>query len=146
MRAVVQRVARAAVRVDGATVGEIGVGLLVLLGVARGDGPEQAGRIATKVAKLRIFDEDDGRFARNVLDRGGAVLAVSQFTLLADTTKGNRPSFSDAAPGAEAEPVYEAFCAALREVGVRSVQTGVFGARMQVELVTDGPVTIILET
>lgn len=146
MRAVVQRVAHAAVRVDGTTVGEIGVGLLVLLGVARGDGPEQASRIATKVAKLRIFDDADGRFARNVLDSGGAVLAVSQFTLLADTSTGNRPSFSGAAPGAEAETVYEAFCAALREVGVRSLQTGVFGARMQVELVNDGPVTIILET
>ena len=146
MRAVVQRVARAAVRVDGATVGEIGVGLLVLLGVARGDGPEQASRIATKVAKLRIFDDADGRSARSVLDSGGAVLAVSQFTLLADTATGNRPSFSGAAPGTEAEPVYEAFCAALRAVGVRSLQTGVFGARMQVELVNDGPVTIILET
>lgn len=144
MRAVVQRVARAAVRVDGATVGEIGEGLLVLLGIARGDGPEQAGRIAAKVAKLRIFEDDDGRFARSVLDSGGAVLAVSQFTLLADTAKGNRPSFSGAAPGPEAEPVFEAFCAALREAGL-PVERGVFGARMEVELVNVGPVTIVLD-
>ena len=144
MRAVVQRVVRAAVRVDDATVGEIGEGLLVLLGVARGDGPEQAGRIATKIAKLRIFEDDDGRFARSVLDTGGAVLAVSQFTLLADTAKGNRPSFSDAAPGAEAEPVYEAFCAALVAAGLR-VERGVFGAQMEVELVNAGPVTIVLD-
>ena len=144
MRAVVQRVVRAAVRVDGATVGEIGEGLLVLLGVARGDGPQEAHRIAVKVAKLRIFEDDDGRFARSVLDSGGAVLAVSQFTLLADTAKGQRPSFSDAAPGPEAEPVYEAFCAALAEAGLR-VERGVFGARMEVELVNDGPVTIVLD-
>ena len=144
MRAVVQRVSRAAVRVDGATVGEIGEGLLVLLGVARGDGPDQAGRIAAKVAKLRIFEDDEGRFARSVLDTGGAVLAVSQFTLLAGTAKGNRPSFSDAAPGPEAEPVYEAFCAALAGAGLR-VERGVFGARMEVELVNAGPVTIVLD-
>ena len=144
MRAVVQRVVRAAVRVDGATVGEIGEGLLVLLGVARGDGPQEACRIAVKVAKLRIFEDDDGRFARSVLDSGGAVLAVSQFTLLADTAKGRRPSFSDAAPGPEAEPVYEAFCAALAEAGLR-VERGVFGARMEVELVNAGPVTIVLD-
>lgn len=144
MRAVVQRVSRAAVRVDGATVGEIGEGLLVLLGVARGDGPDQAGRIAAKVAKLRIFEDDEGRFARSVLDTGGAVLAVSQFTLLAGTAKGNRPSFSDAAPGPEAEPVYEAFCGALAGAGLR-VERGVFGARMEVELVNAGPVTIVLD-
>ena len=144
MRAVVQRVARASVRVDGATVGEIGEGLLVLLGVARGDGPQEALRIAAKVAKLRIFEDGDGRFAHSVLESGGAVLAVSQFTLLADTGRGNRPSFSDAAPGPEAEPVYAAFCAALSEAGVR-VERGVFGARMEVELVNAGPVTIVLD-
>ena len=144
MRAVVQRVSRAAVRVDGATVGEIGEGLLVLLGVARGDGPEQAVRTAAQIAKLRIFDDDEGRFARSVLDTGGAVLAVSQFTVLAGTAKGNRPSFSDAAPGPEAEPVYEAFCAALAGAGLR-VERGVFGARMEVELVNAGPVTIVLD-
>lgn len=144
MRAVVQRVARAAVRVDGATVGEIAAGLLVLLGVGRGDGPDQAARLAAKVARLRIFEDDDGRFDRSVLDAGGAVLAVSQFTLHADTTKGNRPSFGGAAPGPEAEPLYEAFCAALAAEGLR-VERGVFGARMAVELVNDGPVTVILD-
>ena len=144
MRAVVQRVARAAVRVDGTTVGEIGPGLLVLLGVARGDGPEQAQRLAAKVARLRIFEDEDGRFDRSVLDSGGAVLAVSQFTLIADTAKGNRPSFSGAAPGAEAEPLYAAFCAALGTEGLQ-VERGRFGARMEVELVNDGPVTIVLD-
>ena len=144
MRAVVQRVARAAVRVDGTTVGEIGPGLLVLLGVARGDGPEQAQRLAAKVARLRIFADEDGKFARSVLDSGGAVLAVSQFTLIADTAKGNRPSFSGAAPGGEAEPLYEAFCTALGSEGLH-VERGRFGGRMEVELVNDGPVTIVLD-
>ena len=144
MRAVVQRVRSASVTVDGASVGEIGAGLLVLVGVARGDGAEQAARLAAKVVKLRIFEDDEGRFARNVLDAGGAVLAVSQFTLHADTSKGNRPSFSDAAPGPEAEPLYEAFCAAVAAEGLL-VQRGRFGAHMQVELVNDGPVTIILD-
>ena len=144
MRVVVQRVARAAVHVDGAAVGAIGPGLLVLLGVARGDGPGQAEKLAAKVAKLRIFEDGEGRFDRSVLDAGGAVLAVSQFTLHADTAKGNRPSFSAAAPGPEAEPLYEAFCTALAAEGVK-VERGVFGARMAVELVNDGPVTIILD-
>ena len=144
MRAVVQRVRSASVTVDGASVGEIGAGLLVLVGVARGDGAEQAARLAAKVVKLRIFEDDEGRFARNVADAGGAVLAVSQFTLHADTSKGNRPSFSDAAPGPEAEPLYEAFCAAVAAEGL-PLQRGRFGAHMQVELVNDGPVTIILD-
>jgi D-tyrosyl-tRNA(Tyr) deacylase len=117
----------------------------VLLGVARGDTPEDAERLAGKVARLRIFENDDGKFDRSLLDTGGATLVVSQFTLIADTAKGNRPSFSAAAPPEEAEPLYEAFCAALRDVGVH-VETGVFGARMSLELVNDGPVTIILET
>ena len=144
MRAVVQRVRSASVTVDDAIVGEIAAGLLVLLGVARGDGAEQAARLAAKVVKLRIFEDDEGRFARNVADAGGAVLAVSQFTLHADTSKGNRPSFSDAAPGPEAEPLYEAFCAAVAAEGL-PLQRGRFGAHMQVELVNDGPVTIILD-
>lgn len=144
MRAVVQRVRSASVTVDGASVGEIGAGLLVLVGVARGDGAEQAARLAAKVVKLRIFEDDEGRFARNVSDAGGAVLAVSQFTLHADTLKGNRPSFSDAAPGPEAEPLYEAFCAAVAAEGL-PLQRGRFGAHMLVELVNDGPVTIILD-
>ena len=144
MRAVVQRVRSASVTVDDAIVGEIAAGLLVLLGVARGDGAEQAARLAAKVVKLRIFEDDEGRFARNVADAGGAVLAVSQFTLHADTSKGNRPSFSDAAPGPEAEPLYEAFCTALAAEGI-PIAKGRFGAHMAVELVNDGPVTIILD-
>ena len=124
--------------------GAIDAGLCVLLGVARGDTGADAGRLAGKVARLRIFENEDGRFDRSLLDTGGGALVVSQFTLIADTAKGNRPSFSEAAPPEEAEPLYEAFCAALRNSGV-DVATGVFGARMQVELVNDGPVTIILD-
>jgi D-aminoacyl-tRNA deacylase len=115
----------------------------VLLGVARSDTAVDAARLAGKVARLRIF-ERDGKFGRSVLDVGGAALVVSQFTLIADTAKGNRPSFSDAAPPEEAELVYEAFCGALRELGVE-VATGVFGARMELDLVNDGPVTIVLD-
>jgi D-tyrosyl-tRNA(Tyr) deacylase len=143
MKAVLQRVSRASVRVAGAAAGEIGPGLLVLLGVAAGDGDTEAERLAGKVARLRVFEDDAGRFDRSLLDAGGAALVVSQFTLLADTGKGNRPSFAAAAPPEHAEPVYESFCAALRDLGV-TVETGVFGARMQVELVNDGPVTIVL--
>jgi D-tyrosyl-tRNA(Tyr) deacylase len=116
----------------------------VLLGVARADGEEQAARLAGKVARLRIFPDDDGRFDRSVLDAGGGALVVSQFTLIAETAKGNRPSFADAAPPDEAEPLYERFCAELRALGV-PVETGVFGAKMEVELVNDGPVTIVLD-
>jgi D-aminoacyl-tRNA deacylase len=122
--------------------GEIGAGLCVLLGVARGDTAAAAERLAGKIARLRIF-ERDGRFDVSLLDTGGAALVVSQFTLLADTARGNRPSFTEAAPPEEAEPLYEAFCAALRALDVE-VATGVFGARMTVELVNDGPVTIVL--
>jgi D-tyrosyl-tRNA(Tyr) deacylase len=143
MRAVVQRVSRASVRVDGAVAGEIGAGLLVLLGVAAGDGEDAAVRLAGKIARLRIF-ERDGRFDASVLDDARAALVVSQFTLLADTRKGNRPSFSDAAPPEEAEPLYERLCTELRGLGVH-VEQGVFGARMEVELVNDGPVTIVLD-
>jgi len=139
VRAVVQRVARARATPGG----EIGAGLCVLLGVARGDTATDIERLAGKVARLRIFQNDEGKFDRSLLDTGGAALVVSQFTLLADTTKGNRPSFSDAAPPEEAEPLYEAFCVALAELGVE-VATGVFGVRMAVELVNDGPVTIVL--
>jgi len=143
MRTVVQRVARAAVRVDGRAVGEIEAGLLVLLGVAGGDREADADALAGKVARLRIFENDEGRFDRSVLDSGGAALVVSQFTLIAETAKGNRPSFSGAAAPEEAERLYQRFCAALRELGVPVAQ-GVFGARMEVELVNDGPVTVVL--
>ena len=139
-----QRVSRAEVRAGAQLSGEIGHGLVILLGVARGDGEAEAVRLAGKVARLRVFENADGRFDLSVLDVGGWALAVSQFTLIADTAKGNRPSFKDAAPPEEAEPLYERFCAALRAEGVR-VETGVFGARMELELVNDGPVTIVLE-
>ncbi len=144
MKAVVQRVSRASVRVHGRDEGAIGPGVLVLLGVAGADGEDEAMRLAGKVARLRIFENDDGRFDRSLLDTGGAVLVVSQFTLIADTAKGNRPSFAGAAPPERAEPLYERFCVALRGLGV-PVATGVFGARMEVELVNDGPVTVVLE-
>jgi D-tyrosyl-tRNA(Tyr) deacylase len=144
MRAVCQRVTGAGVRVSGSTVGEIGPGLCVLLGVARDDGEAQAGRLAGKIAQLRIFEDEEGRFARSILDTGGAALVVSQFTLLADTSKGTRPSFTDAAPPDVAEPLYERFCDELRALGV-PVEQGVFGARMEVELANDGPVTIVLD-
>jgi D-tyrosyl-tRNA(Tyr) deacylase len=144
LRAVVQRVAGARVRVGGETAGEIGAGLCVLLGVGRGDGASEASRLAGKVARLRVFEDDDGRFDRSLLDVGGAALVVSQFTLLGDTARGNRPSFTEAARPEKAEPIYEAFCEELRRLGVEAA-TGVFGARMALELVNDGPVTVILD-
>ena len=144
MRAVVQRVACASVLVDGRVRAEIGPGLCVLLGVARGDDTAAAEWLAARVARLRIFENDEGRFDRSLLDVDGAALVVSQFTLLTDTAKGNRPSFTGAAPQEDAEPLYERFCEALRTLGVE-VETGVFGARMEVELVNDGPVTIVLD-
>ncbi len=133
----------ARVSIEGRVVGEIGGGLCVLLGVAHGDSAADAARLAGKIARLRIFEDDEGRFDRSLLDTGGAALVVSQFTLIADTAKGNRPSFSGAAPPEEAEPLYERFCDELRALGVH-VEQGVFGARMAVELVNDGPVTIVL--
>jgi D-aminoacyl-tRNA deacylase len=145
VRAVVQRVREARVLVDGETVGEIGAGLCVLLGVAQEDDEAAAGRLAGKVARLRIFENADGRFDRSLVDAGGAALVVSQFTLIADTAKGNRPSFSGAAPPDRAEPLYETFCAALAREGI-GVARGRFGARMAVELANDGPVTIVLDT
>jgi D-tyrosyl-tRNA(Tyr) deacylase len=146
VRAVVQRVAEARVRVGEEVVGEIGPGLCVLLGIARGDEAVAADRLAGRVARLRIFENDEGKFDRSLLDTGGAALAVSQFTLIVDSKRqrGTRPDFSGAAPRAEAETLYEAFCTALRGLGV-SVETGVFGARMRLELVNDGPVTIVLD-
>jgi D-aminoacyl-tRNA deacylase len=144
MRAVVQRVAEARVVVDGETRAEIGAGVVVLVGVARGDTALEAERLAGKVSRLRIFEDKRGKFARSLLDTGGEALAVSQFTLLADTAKGKRPSFGHAASPKLAEPIYERFCDALASLGV-PVARGVFGARMTVELVNDGPVTIVLD-
>jgi D-tyrosyl-tRNA(Tyr) deacylase len=144
MRAVVQRVSRASVSVDGVVRGACGSGLLVFLGVAVGDDAATAARLAGKVARLRVFPDEAGRFDRSLLDTGGGALVVSQFTLLADTAKGNRPSFTRAAAPAVAEPLVEAFADALRVEGM-PVATGVFGAQMQVELVNDGPVTIVLD-
>ena len=141
-----QRVSSAEVRVDGEVRGRIGRGLCVFLGVARGDGEEAAARVAGKIARLRVFEDEGGRFDRSLLDVGGAALVVSQFTLLADSKrqKGTRPDFSAAAPKDEAEPLYLRFVEELRELGV-PVETGVFAARMELELVNDGPVTIILD-
>ena len=145
MRAVVQRVSRASVSVDGQVVASSGVGLLVLLGVAVDDTSERAERLAGKIARLRIFENEDGKFVRSLLDVAGGALVVSQFTLLADTRKGNRPSFTDAAPPEHAEPLYERFCAALQNLGI-TVERGTFGARMAISLVNDGPVTILLDS
>jgi D-aminoacyl-tRNA deacylase len=144
VRAVVQRVREAAVSVAGEELARIGPGLLVLLGVAADDTEEVAERLATKVAALRIFENDAGRFDRSVVDAGGAALVVGQFTLIADTGRGNRPSFTDAAQPELAERLYARFSEALRTSGV-PVETGVFGARMDVALVNDGPVTIVLD-
>ncbi len=132
--------------VDGGVVAEIGAGLVVLLGVAHGDTDADGNRLAAKIAALRIFENEEGKFDRSLLDVNGGALVVSQFTLLADSRrqKGTRPDFSQAAARAEAEPIHETFCEALRKTGV-PVQTGVFGAFMRLELVNEGPVTIVLD-
>jgi len=145
MRAVVQRVSRAAVTVDGKIVGEISAGLVVLLGVSKNDGAPAISYMADKVANLRIFEDGDGKMNRSVLDIKGAVLVISQFTLYGDVRKGRRPSFIDSAPPEFAEPVYQRFLLELRLLGVPT-QAGVFRADMQVELVNDGPVTILLDS
>jgi D-aminoacyl-tRNA deacylase len=145
VRAVVQRVRKASVAVDGEIVGRCGVGLAILLGIAATDDGAMTERLAAKVARLRIFDNEDGRFDRSLLDVGGEALVVSQFTLIAETRKGQRPSFTDAARPERAEPLYERFCEALGSEGV-CVARGVFGARMVVTIVNDGPVTIVLES
>ena len=147
MRAFVQRVSVAQVLVGGETVAEIGRGLCVLLGVASDDDEAVAERLAGKVARLRIFENDEGKFDRSVVDVHGSTLVVSQFTLIADSKRqrGTRPSFTNAARPEVAEPLYEGFCETLRGYGLH-VETGVFGARMAVELVNDGPVTLILDS
>jgi D-tyrosyl-tRNA(Tyr) deacylase len=144
VRAVVQRVREASVSVADDVVGAIGSGVVVLLGIAEDDTPEAGARLAGKVARLRIFENEEGRFDRSLLDVEGAALVVSQFTLIADTQKGNRPSFTGAAPPARAEPLYEHFCNELAALNVL-VERGVFGGRMAVSLVNDGPVTIVLD-
>jgi len=145
VRALVQRVSRGAVRVEGETVGEIGAGMVVLLGVGAEDGPAEAEFLANKVATLRVFADDEGKFNRSLLDSGGAALVVSQFTLYADARKGRRPSFIGAASPDRAEALVGQFVAALRGLGV-AVATGRFGAQMDVEIHNDGPVTIWLDT
>ncbi len=145
MRAVIQRVTSAAVRVDGHVVGEIEHGFLVLLGIAHADGDEEALYLARKIAGLRVFEDNDGKMNLALGDVGGSVLAVSQFTLYGDVRKGRRPSFVDAARPEHAEPLYQRFCRMLAAEGV-AVQQGVFQAHMEVSLVNDGPVTIWMDT
>ena len=145
MRIVLQRVRSASVTVGEERISEIGAGLLLLVGVAQGDGEAEANWLAEKVAGLRIFNDGGGKMNLSLKDIGGEILAVSQFTLLADTRKGKRPSFVEAAPPEEAESLFDHFCQKLREEGVESVKTGSFGAMMDVALVNDGPVTIVLE-
>ena len=146
MRALIQRVTSSAVRIDGETVGAIGQGLNILLCVMDGDTTAEAEQMAAKCAKMRIFEDEDGKMTRSVLDVGGGVLAISQFTLGADCRKGNRPSFTASAPPDTANALYEYFCACLRQNGVTRVEKGVFAADMQVEIHNDGPVTIWLDS
>lgn len=145
MRAVIQRVSRAAVEVEGQTVGRIGPGLLVLLGVAKGDGPAEVDYMVDKLAGLRIFSDQDGKMNRSIADAGGALLVVPQFTLLGDTRQGRRPGFDAAAPPELARALYEQLVQALKAKGL-PVETGRFGAHMQVALENDGPVTFIVES
>jgi D-tyrosyl-tRNA(Tyr) deacylase len=145
LKAIVQRVSRASVSAGGEAVGSIGGGLAVLLGVAQGDTAQEAQRLAQKTAEMRIFGDDEGRLNLSLLDVAGEALVVSQFTLLADTRKGRRPSFTDAALPEVAEPLVREFAEALRRLGV-PVASGRFGAHMQLEIVNDGPLTIILDT
>jgi D-tyrosyl-tRNA(Tyr) deacylase len=145
MRAVVQRVSRAEVRVEGRVVGAIGRGLLVLVGIAREDTAETGKVLAEKIAHLRVFDDEQGRMNRSLLETGGAALCVSQFTLYGDCRKGRRPSYDRAAPPEAAQALYDSFVVSLRALGVQ-VETGEFRALMDVELVNDGPVTLLLDS
>lgn len=146
MRLVVQRVSRASVTVDGTCVSSIGIGLMILVGVESGDTEEDAAWLASKAAHLRIFDDADGVMNRSVIDVGGEILAVSQFTLTASTRRGNRPSYIRAAGHEIAVPLYDEFCNLLSEQTGKEVKKGIFGADMQVELINDGPVTIIIDS
>jgi D-aminoacyl-tRNA deacylase len=145
LKVVLQRVKYASVSVDGERISGVGPGLLLLVGVAKGDEKATADWLAEKVAGLRVFTDADGKMNLDVRETDGQVLAVSQFTLLADTRKGKRPSFVNAAPPGEAESLFDYFCEKLRAAGVRSVETGAFGAMMDIELLNHGPVTIVLE-
>jgi D-tyrosyl-tRNA(Tyr) deacylase len=145
VRAVIQRCSSGAVLVDGKVVGQVDKGFVVLLGIQRGDTEADAHYLAEKIAHLRVFPDGEGKLNTSLLDVGGEVLAVSQFTLLGDCRKGRRPSFTEAAPPQEAEPLYQAFVEELTALGV-PVATGVFGAHMQVEITNDGPVTLLLES
>lgn len=146
MRAVIQRISTACVRVDGELIGSARRGFLVLLGVMNGDGEKEAELLAAKTAKLRVFTDEEDKMNLSVLDIGGDILCVSQFTLCADVKKGNRPSFTPSAPPAEAEKLYEYYMDCLKREGVKNVAHGSFGADMKVELLNDGPVTILLDT
>jgi len=146
MRVVLQRVKQGAVRVDGNIVGAVNQGFVILVGVGHQDGEAEARWLARKIAGLRVFEDADGKFNLSLQEIGGGCLVVSQFTLYADARKGRRPSFTDAAPPEIAEPLIRRFAAMLREEGVARVEMGVFGARMQVEIHNDGPVTILLDT
>lgn len=145
MRALVQRVSRASVSVDGQRISQIGPGMLILLGVGRRDGPEDLRWVAEKCANLRIFEDDAGKMNRSLLDTGGEALVVSQFTLYGDVRRGRRPGFSDAAPPEDAEPTYRRFAGFLKGLGI-GVSTGAFGTRMSVEIHNDGPVTLLVES
>lgn len=146
MKAVIQRVLKSSVSVDGEIKGSIGKGYNVLLGVMEGDTDAQADLLAAKIAKLRVFEDENGKMNKSILDIGGEILVISQFTLCADIKKGNRPSFTDSAPPEEANRLYELFCSKLIENGVPKVETGVFAADMKVEIINDGPVTIVMDT
>lgn len=146
MKAVIQRVLSSNVKINGETVGEIGKGLLILLGIAGGDSAAQADILLKKIPYLRIFEDENGKMNLSCVDIGGEILAVSQFTLCADCAHGRRPSFTSAAPPQEANALYEYFVEGLKKAGVKKVETGRFGADMKVSLVNDGPVTIILDT
>lgn len=146
MRAVIQRVKESSVSVDGEIKGSVGQGYNILLGVMQGDTEAQAELLAAKVSKLRVFEDENGKMNKSVLDINGEILVISQFTLCADIKKGNRPSFTDSAAPDEANRLYEYFCSCLRNEGVSKVETGVFAADMLVKIENDGPVTIVMDT
>ena len=146
MKAIVQRVINSSVKIDGETVGEIGKGFMILLGVVSGDTKAEADKLLKKIPVLRIFEDENGKMNRSCLDVGGEILVVSQFTLCADCSHGRRPSFTNSAPPDEANALYEYFVEGLKNEGIAKVETGRFGADMKVSLINDGPVTIILDT